>query len=91
LPTSAIARRIGLSARSLETMFSRAVGETPGAYALRLRLSAARRLVLDTAAPMAVIAARCGFSSAAAFSRAFARTFSRPPTALRKAQDGRRT
>jgi transcriptional regulator GlxA family with amidase domain len=84
LPTSAIARRIGVSARTLETIFVRAIGETPGAYALRLRLNAARRLVLDTAEPMAAIAARSGFASAAAFSRAFARAFGQPPTRLRR-------
>jgi transcriptional regulator GlxA family with amidase domain len=84
LPVSAIARRIGSSTRTLETVFAEAVGETPGAYALRLRLAAARRLVLDTAEPMAAIAARTGFSSAAAFSRAFARTFGQPPTRLRR-------
>jgi len=84
LPTSAIARRIGVSTRTLETIFARAIGETPGAYALRLRLSAARRLVLDTTEPMAAIAARSGFSSAAAFSRAFARAFGQPPGRLRQ-------
>ena len=84
LPTSAIARRIGVSVRTLETIFARAIGETPGAYALRLRLGAARRLVLDTTEPMAAIAARSGFSSAAGFSRAFAKAFGQPPTSLRR-------
>lgn len=84
LTTAAIARRVGVSARSLETMFSRAIGETPGAYGLRLRLSTARRLVLDTAEPMADIAARTGFSSASAFSRAFSRAFGTAPTRMRR-------
>lgn len=84
LPVSAIARRCGVTARTLETTFAAAIGETPGAYYLRLRLNAARRLVLDTAEPMADIAARTGFSSAAAFSRAFSRTFGRPPARMRK-------
>ncbi|QDZ01430.1 GlxA family transcriptional regulator [Nitratireductor mangrovi] len=84
LPVSAIARRCGVTARTLETIFAAAIGETPGAYYLRLRLNAARRLVLDTAEPMADIAARTGFSSAAAFSRAFSRTFGQPPARMRK-------
>lgn len=84
LSISAIARRVGLSTRTLETIFARGIGETPGAYALRLRLGAARRLVLDTAEPMAVIAARSGFSSGAAFSRAFVRAFGHSPTRLRR-------
>ena len=60
LTTSAIARRVGMSARSLEKLFATAIDETPGAYYLRLRLNAARRLVLDTREPMSDIAARTG-------------------------------
>ncbi len=84
LTIAAIARRIGVTARTLEKSFAAAIGETPGAYYLRLRLNAARRLVLDTRAPMADIAARTGFSSAAAFSRAFVRGFGKPPSVLRR-------
>lgn len=84
LTVAAIARRVGVTARTLEKIFTAAIGETPGAYYLRLRLNAARRLVLDTRAPMADIAARTGFSSAAAFSRAFARGFGKPPSTMRR-------
>jgi len=84
LTVAAIARRVGLSARALELMFSRSIGETPGAYYLRLRLNAARRLVLDTAEPMADIAARTGFSSASAFSRAFKAGFGKAPALMRR-------
>lgn len=83
LTVSAIARRIGTTARTLESVFRRSLGETPGAYYLRLRLAAARRLVLDTREPMTEIAARTGFSGASAFSRAFSRAFGRPPARLR--------
>ncbi len=83
LTVAAIARRIGVTARTLETLFLRSIEETPGAYSLRLRLNAARRLVLDTALPMADIAARTGFSSASVFSRAFSKAFSTAPTRLR--------
>ncbi len=84
LTVGAIARRTGVTARTLEKTFSAAIGETPGAYYLRLRLNAARRLVLDTAEPMADIAGRTGFSSAAAFSRAFSRAFGRAPMRMRR-------
>ncbi len=83
LTVAAIARRCSVTARTLETIFSEAIGETPGAYYLRLRLNAARRLVLDTAEPMAAIAARTGFSSASSFSRAFSRAFGKPPARMR--------
>ncbi|MGN6764883.1 MAG: GlxA family transcriptional regulator [Rhizobiaceae bacterium] len=85
LTIAAIARRTGVTARSLETIFGRSIGETPGAYYLRLRLGAARRLVLDTRIPMADIAARTGFSSAAAFSRAFSRAHGEAPSRMRRA------
>ena len=84
LTISAIARRTGVTARTLEKAFVKSIGETPGAYYLRLRLNAARRLVLDTTEPMTAIAARTGFSSAAGFSRAFGVHFGRPPTAMRR-------
>ncbi len=84
LPISAIARRIGVTTRTLEKLFTGAIGETPGAYYLRLRLNAARRLVLDTTEPMADIAARTGFGSAAAFSRAFSKAFGQAPARMRR-------
>ena len=83
LTIAGVARRVGLTPRALENVFRRSIGETPGAYYLRLRLNAARRLVADTRLPMADIAARTGFSSAATFSRAFARGFGKAPSLLR--------
>lgn len=84
LTTAAIALRTGVSTRTLEGIFRKSIGETPGAYYLRLRLNAARRLVLDTNLAMADIAARGGFSSAASFSRAFSTLFGEPPVKLRR-------
>lgn len=84
LTIAAIARRIGVTSRALEMVFRKSIGETPGAYYLRLRLNAARRLVLDTRVAMADIAARTGFSSAAAFSRAFSKAFGEAPVRLRR-------
>jgi transcriptional regulator GlxA family with amidase domain len=80
----AIARRAGVTPRTLETIFSKSIGETPGAYYLRLRLTAARKLVTDTRLPMAEIAGRTGFSSAAVFSRAFSRAFGQAPVQVRR-------
>lgn len=83
LTTAAIARRAGVTARALELIFRKSIGETPGAYYLRLRLNAARRLVLDTQVRMAEVAARTGFASAASFSRAFSRAFGTAPIRMR--------
>ena len=86
LTISAIARRVHLSVRGLEKLFKSAIGETPGAYYLRLRLSLARRMVTDTSAPLADIAERTGFSSVSAFSRSFSNAFDTPPSELRRTQ-----
>ncbi len=81
--TAAIARAIGLSPRRLETLFRRDTGQTPGAYALSLRLAATRRMLTDTRHPLAEIALRTGFSSPATLSRAFRARFGQTPSALR--------
>lgn len=83
-PAGDIARALGLSPRRLETLFRQALGLTPAAYALTLRLQAARRLVTDTRHPMAEIALRTGFSSPATLARAFRRQFGTAPSRLRK-------
>tara|TARA_R110002020_G_scaffold56164_1_gene155613 strand:+ start:116 stop:1108 length:993 start_codon:yes stop_codon:yes gene_type:complete len=81
---AAIAKRVSMSARGLEQLFTRQLGETPGAYFLSLRLAAARRLVNDTRLTMTDIASRTGFSSQSALSRAFSRQFGISPTSSRK-------
>lgn len=83
LTIAAIAKRAGVTARTLESIFRGSIDETPGAYYLRLRLGAARRLVVDTRIAMTDIAERTGFSSAAAFSRAFSKAFGEAPTKVR--------
>jgi transcriptional regulator GlxA family with amidase domain len=84
LTTAAIARRVGLSVRMLETLFARTLGEAPAAYFAKLRLQTARRLVVDTALPMQEIAIRTGYSSLSAFSRAFRRHAGMSGSALRR-------
>ncbi|MEQ8356015.1 MAG: GlxA family transcriptional regulator [Kiloniellaceae bacterium] len=84
LTTAAIARRLGFSVRSLEQQFKQALGMGPGTYYLRLRLQAARRLLLDTRLSMQVIAVRSGFSSHSAFSRIFRQYHDVNPSAYRR-------
>lgn len=84
ITTAAIARKIHMSVRGLEQLFMREIGQTPGAYFLSLRLSAARRYVLDTSLPVTEIASRTGFSSLNALSRAFRNAFGQSPSLYRK-------
>jgi len=81
--TPQTAAAFGLSPRRLEQIFSENLGVTPAAYALSLRLSAARRMITDTRHPLADIALRTGFSSPSSLSRAFRTRFGHPPSHLR--------
>ncbi len=82
-PAAQIAEQIGLSPRRLETLFRENVAMTPAAYALSLRLQAARRMITDTRHPLSEVALRTGFSSPSTLSRAFRHHFGQPPSALR--------
>jgi transcriptional regulator GlxA family with amidase domain len=82
-PIAKIAAALNLSPRRLETLFRQNLGQTPGAYALQLRLSAARRLITDTRHPLAEVALRTGFTSASTLSRAFQNHFGTAPSHLR--------
>lgn len=82
-PVHAMARAIGLSPRRLETLFRAALGTTPAAHALDLRLQAARRMLTDTPHPLAEVALRTGFSSPSTLSRAFRSRFGQTPGSLR--------
>ncbi|MFN5996027.1 MAG: GlxA family transcriptional regulator [Paracoccaceae bacterium] len=83
-PASTTAKAVGLSPRRLESLFRTALGTTPAAHALDLRLQAARRMLTDTKHPVAEVALRTGFSSPSTLSRAFRARFGQPPGSLRR-------
>ena len=87
---SATARAVGLSPRRLELLFRDSLGTTPAAWALTLRLQAARRMLTDTSHPLAEVALRTGFSGPATLSRAFRRVWGEAPGALRKSRKAAR-
>ncbi|GLY15724.1 hypothetical protein Kisp01_27390 [Kineosporia sp. NBRC 101677] len=58
-------------------------GETPKAYAMRVRLARAAGELVASGRPVSVIAARHGFRSHEVFSRAFTRHFGRSPRSYR--------
>lgn len=78
------AAAVGLSPRRMETLFRAAFGTTPGAHALTLRLTAARRMLAETRHPLSEVALRTGFTSPATLSRAFRRAYGHPPGQLRR-------
>ncbi|WP_346915539.1 GlxA family transcriptional regulator [uncultured Roseibium sp.] len=78
LPLVKLADRAGLSVRSLDRLFQEELGMAPGHYYQMIRLSHARELAAGTRFTLREIALRCGYSDAAALSKAFRRTFGHP-------------
>lgn len=81
-----IARRAGVSRRSLEILFRKRLGTSPAAYSLDLRLQAAARMASDTALDFQSISVRTGFASQQVFTRAFRRSFGASPGQYRRAR-----
>ncbi|MGA1804050.1 GlxA family transcriptional regulator [Rhizobium sp. HT1-10] len=84
MPLARLARRAGLSARHLQSLFRASVGVAPHVHYLALRLNAARRKVIETSATFADIAAATGFNSASAFSRSYRAQFGESPSETRQ-------
>ncbi|WP_438990938.1 GlxA family transcriptional regulator [Lentibacter sp.] len=84
LSIAALAARLSLSPRVLELRFKAALGQSPKATYLALRLSEAHRLALDTSLPVQDIALATGFASQASFARAFQKAHGRSLRALRQ-------
>ncbi|MDI1437665.1 AraC family transcriptional regulator [Polyangium sorediatum] len=74
-----LARRVGLSRSAFAARATALLGEPLGSYVRRLRLDRAAALLAGTALPIKVIAARVGYDSEAAFTRAFTRAHGKGP------------
>lgn len=85
LPISEISKLLNMTPRTLELRFQKALGTAPKSYYLTLRLSEAQRLASETRDPVQDIAFATGFSSQAAFARAFKAAFGQSVRDLRKA------
>ena len=80
-----IATRVGLSARQLERLFVRHIGQTPSGFARRRRLERAKALLEQTALSVTEVAIACGFPSPAHFATTYRRAFGVSPSAQRLA------
>jgi AraC family transcriptional regulator, alkane utilization regulator len=85
-----LARQAGLSRSALAQRFTELLGQPPMQYLARWRLQIAGQELMMSSNSVAAIAARVGYDSEAAFSRAFKREFGSPPAAWRRtrAQQG---
>lgn len=88
-PLPEIAAAAGCSQRKLERAFDRALGVTPRRYYDYLRLSAARRMLLDDGRTVAQAAEATGFGSASSFARAYRRLFGQSPRQVKPSATGR--
>lgn len=78
-----LARESGMSIATLERRFKRHFQLSPSRFLSQLRISHACELLRDTPLNMTEIALECGYESPAAFSRAFRRATSQPPSIYR--------
>lgn len=83
-----LARSIATSRTVLADRFSQVVGVPPMQYLARWRIQLAAGLLTSGASKVAAIAARVGYDSEAAFSRAFKRETGVSPAAWRRARQG---
>lgn len=84
-----VARRVGLSARQLDRAFRTALGVSPGAFQLGLRLRYGAFLLVHTTDSVTNIAMATGFSDGAHFARQFRVGTGTTPTAFRRSNAAR--
>lgn len=82
---NALAREVGVSRSVLAERFTASLGVPPMTYLQNWRMQVAEGLLLGGSAKLAQIAARVGYESEAAFSRAFKRRTGVSPAARRAA------
>ncbi len=78
-----IARSVGLSRRSFEQRFRKALGESVYEAVQRIKLEHAKELLLNPAIPIGEVAFTTGFPDGKSFARAFAGSTGETPTAYR--------
>ncbi|MBN9269909.1 MAG: helix-turn-helix transcriptional regulator [Mesorhizobium sp.] len=74
--------------RSSAERFATIVGKPPLKYVTEMRMHQARQWLMHDRARIAVVAARLGYDSEAAFSRAFKRVIGAPPSHFRGEETG---
>jgi transcriptional regulator GlxA family with amidase domain len=79
-----IARRVGMSPRTLSRWCREHLGESPAELVRRLRIDEARRLLEETSLPLKDITARTGLGDASTMWRVFTRRLGVTPAAYRQ-------
>lgn len=84
LDIALIAEKLHVSREHLTRVFHSQTGQSPGQYALEMRMKTASRLLQDNALSCKEIAERLGYESASSFARVFRSFFSVSPTQFRE-------
>jgi AraC family transcriptional regulator of adaptative response / DNA-3-methyladenine glycosylase II len=82
-----LARRVGVGERHLRRLFAEELGASPLDVAATRRLLFAKKLLTETALPIAAIAPAAGYASLRRFNAAFLATYGKPPREIRRARD----
>jgi transcriptional regulator GlxA family with amidase domain len=83
LRVETLAERAAMSPRNFARFFRREIGMTPAAYVEELRVERSRQLLEDSADPIDLISARCGFGTPETMRRAFGRRVGVSPVQYR--------
>ncbi len=79
-----LAHACNLSRSAFAERFVARVGKPPATYLAHVRLNAATNLLRDTSLPITLVAEQVGYTSEAAFSRAFKHRYGTPPSRWRR-------
>lgn len=79
-----LGRQVGLSRSALAERFSQKMGEPVIAFLTRVRLQLAAEELVATPRSIEAVSEDAGYESVTAFSRAFKRTFGKPPSVWRQ-------
>lgn len=83
LSQTELARRLDVSVRQLERLFSMETGKSPRAYGRQIRIRMASWLLTSSDRTVADIATSCGFSDASHLGREFRKEFGESPNVYR--------
>lgn len=86
---SMLAKKHGMSLRTLFRYWSNYFGQSPAQFVQELKVTEAARLLRETSMPIAAIAASVSLGDASYFSKIFRKHFNMTPGEYRKAQEAR--
>lgn len=84
ITTPLMAEKAGMSERSFYRKFTKDIGDTPARYLEKIRLEAARHLLVNEALPLKTVALESGFKTPVRLIQVFARNLGLTPTEYRK-------